>query len=160
MPEHFQICFQTAEKSDIINSNCFIIMKKNLFLGAVLIAAIGLAKAQTDVTSTYLQNPGFELSAEGTNFNHTGATDVSGGLYGWTLGSKDVEFHDIQVCDNTYSASGFGTQVASAEGNYYFFNRKGWATITWSLSTTASELPAGKYFFTVDYLQVILFRLT
>ncbi len=151
MPEHFQICFQTAEKSDIINSNCFIIMKKNLFLGAVLIAAIGLAKAQTDVTSTYLQNPGFELSAKGTNFNHTGATDVSGGLYGWTLGSKDVEFHDIQVCDNTYSASGFGTQVAPAEGNYYFFNRKGWATITWSLSTTASELPAGKYFFTVDY---------
>lgn len=148
MPEHFQICFQTAEKSDIINSNCFIIMKKNLFLGAVLIAAIGLAKAQTDVTSTYLQNPGFELSAEGTNFNHTGKLDVKSGLYGWTIGNTSLS--NIEVCDNTGSSSGFGTTVTPAEGSYYFFNRQGWGNANGSLSTKAT-LPAGKYFLSVDY---------
>lgn len=151
MPEHFQICFQTAEKSDIINSNCFIIMKKNLFLGAVLIAAIGLAKAQTDVTSTYLQNPGFELSAEGTDFSHKGYQEITS-LYGWNLDYQAGGTQNIQICDNSNNSSGFGTSVEPSEGKYYYYNRKGWANVTWSLSAvTTSTLPAGKYYFSIDY---------
>ncbi len=55
----------------------------------------GTAMAQTDVTSTYIANPSFELSAPGTaltasvltSYSSGGAVtgDPKTGIYGWTV---------------------------------------------------------------------------
>ncbi len=126
--------------------------KKNyLFLLLTSIILPFSVWGQTDVTDTYLVNASFEYSADGTEFG-SGANDVSGGLYGWTVPDNLSGNYNIQVCDNTNNASGFGSTVAPAEGNHYFFNRQGWTNTTDTLSqTTPATLPAGKYFLTVNY---------
>ncbi|MGC3976882.1 MAG: hypothetical protein QM751_00725 [Paludibacteraceae bacterium] len=102
-----------------------------LYLVLILMSAVNI-KAQTDVTATYLTNPSFENSAAGTTFG-TGAIDVSGGLYGWTVPSLGTT-SNVQVCDNTANASVFGSAVTPSNGTHYYFNRKGWADLSVSLS--------------------------
>lgn len=128
-------------------------MKKKLLLLKVAIALcvnVSFLQAQTDVTNTYLVNPSFEYSANGVNF--TGKTDVSTGLYGWVVPDMGTTFRDIQVCNNTDNASAFGKLVTPSDGNFYYFNRKGWTSGTYALTQTSTvTLPVGKYFLSVDY---------
>ncbi len=110
-------------------------------------------KAQTDVTSTYITNPSFELSAEGTT---TSAQSLSSGgsYYGWTLPSLGSSYVNISIGDGTTcTGNAFGVPTATA-GSYYYFARRGWNSSTSSdatLSTTLASLPVGQYTLTMDY---------
>ncbi|MCR5132084.1 MAG: Ig-like domain-containing protein [Prevotella sp.] len=131
-------------------------MKKHLrFLLAFLALFIGsgIANAQEDVTSTYITNPSFELSAEGTTTSAQALTS-GGSYYGWTLPSLGSSYINISIGDaTTCNGNAFGVPTATA-GSYYYFARRGWNSSSSSdatLSTTMSSLPVGQYVLTMDY---------
>ena len=131
-------------------------MKRKLLFAMVALLCSVVSWAQTDVTSTYIANPSFELSAAGTSrtTRYAATGTVTDAIYGWTLaqGNPDNGYEDVQVNDNSTSGAGFGTTVTPANGTYYFFNRRGWAQVTNSLKATSlSNLSAGTYFLSVKY---------
>ncbi len=125
---------------------------KNLFAAALLLCS-GTAMAQTDVTSTYLTNPSFELSAEETTTSAQALTS-GGSYYGWTLPALGTSFVNISIgSSSACNGNAFGIPTAT-EGSYYYFARRGWNSSTSSdatLSTTMSSLPTGQYVLTMDY---------
>ena len=127
--------------------------KVKLWLLTLLMAVGGVesVKAQTDVTSL-LVNPSFEYSAEGVAYTAETKLSSGGNIYGWTLPDLGSSLYDIQVTPKSSASTGDNTfgQALPSNGNYYFYNRKGWSTVATSLTQTAT-LPAGKYFITVDY---------
>lgn len=126
-------------------------LKRYLVL-ALLATATGSSWAQTDVTNTYLINPSFELKAEGTASTAAdlGSNKNASDYYGWTTPKLGTSYCNVSIGNST-TCNGQGLGIPSAsDGDFYFFNRKGWATQAGELSQTAT-LPAGKYFVTVDY---------
>lgn len=118
-------------------------------LALALTAMSTSAFAQEDVTSKYLVNPSFEFSAEGVAST---AKDLNGSseYYGWTLPTLGASYSNKSIGNSTAcNGNGFGITSAS-DGDFYFYNRQGWGTTGTSLSQTAN-LPAGKYYITVDY---------
>ena len=129
-------------------------MKKSYFFlaSALLLASAGLS-AQTDVTSTYLTNPSFELSAAGTTTSAQALTN-GGSYYGWTLPSLGTSFVNISIGDaSACNGQAFGIPTAT-EGSFYYYCRRGWNSSTSAdatLSTTLANLPVGHYTLTMDY---------
>lgn len=128
-------------------------MKKLNKLCAILFAVLGVTtlKAQTDVTSTYLTNPSFEYSAEGTKYS-VDTKELANGeaIYGWTGATISNSNKNIQVT-KTAPNTAFGTTNAS-DGDYYYFIRQGWEDKTSSI-TQSVNLPVGRYYLSVDYKQ-------
>lgn len=127
---------------------------KKLFTSLLALAfALGVI-AQTDVTSTYLTNPSFELGTDGT------AASTGKGFYtpyGWksdfpTSGTHNFEIASASSTTNT-SSSGFGVGTTPADGTYFFLGRHSWSTsLTANLSQeTSTELPAGTYVISASY---------
>lgn len=126
---------------------------KLLFTTAVLLLAGGISvSAQTDVTSTYITNPSFELGKSGTPAAsaESGAFDAP---YGWTtenLPTSGTQNFGIFKNDGK-TPSSFGKSVDPADGTYYYLGRKSWSgslAVTFSQSPT---LPAGTYALDVAY---------
>ena len=113
--------------------------------------------AQTDVTSDYLLNPSFELSAKDTQLaapvkKENGNVDI----YGWTLtGVKNSTANSEIVNKDTDNSSNYGTKVYPADGKYYLFARNGWAQDS-QIKLTSDEisLPKGYYKLSVKYKQL------
>ena len=108
------------------------------------------AQGYVDVTSAALLNPSFELSAAGTTRTAT-ASDVTE-VYGWTIPTSTT---NNAVGDATTEGIGFTNVTAGgvkpSDGNYFFWNRKGWSNLSGSLSTTTNALEAGTYYVVFDY---------
>lgn len=125
---------------------------KLLFASLALVLGSGATWGQTDVTSTYLTNPSFELGKDGTAAAsaESGAFDAP---YGWTtenLPSSGTQNFGIFQNDGK-TPSNFGKSVAPADGSYYYLGRKSWSG---SLAVTFSQtpnLPAGTYALDVAY---------
>ncbi len=128
--------------------------KKLLGVIAMSMAVMGAqnVKAQTDVTSQYLQNPSFEtLKAADGSKDVAVKTKLTDGLLGWTL----VETTDYQVESyDSGSSTGFpgNGKIQPTDGTYYYFNRQGWGDKSGEIKTTTSkELEPGYYYVVFDY---------
>lgn len=119
---------------------------KKLLACAAIALGCGSVWAQTDVTNL-LKNPSFEAYGEAKTLpNATGET-----IAGWTLPNLGNDYTNVSIGDAlACNGQGCGIPAAASDGNLYFFNRKGWGTQAAELSQTVN-LPAGKYFITVDY---------
>ncbi len=117
---------------------------KLLMFIATLVASAGSigVQAQTDVTSLYLVNASFE---------DEGAKVTPASVTGWTLptgmGNLNIEKTSVFV---TGSSSTFGIS-SSSDGDYYFYNRKGWGNLVGTLSQVSKSMPAGTYYLCFDY---------
>lgn len=133
-------------------------MKKLKLLLAFCALLIGWSNASaqiTDVTSTYITNPSFDLGTDGTP-KSTGKSFVA--PYSWTptdMPSSGTHNFSILSASETSdtSPSGFGTTVAPSNGDYYYFARHSWASSLTTILTQTSKaaLPVGKYLLTIDY---------
>ena len=143
-------------------------MKRKLQLSLLGVVSLftGTAMAQTDVTSTYIANPSFELSAPGTaltasvktsyNSGGTATGDPKKGIYGWTVSYSQAapSYVNLDVLDAaTANESQFGSPVVPANGTYSLFYRHGWAggTIDTFKTTSLSALVEGRYSMTIAY---------
>lgn len=114
-------------------------MKKLNKLFATLFAVLGVQtlSAQTDVTSQYLTNAGFE----------------DGTTNGWTVSISDTPYKNTDVKKSSDAGYNFGSSNPS-EGTYYLATRRGWNGTNGKSSIEISqtvELPAGKYLISCDY---------
>lgn len=128
---------------------------KLLMMTVCALMGAGQTWAQwTDVTSTYIANPSFELGTTGTPAASakSGAFDAP---YSWTATDMPTSgthnFGNFKNDGNT--PSNFGTTVTPSDGTYYYLARHSWATkLTTKLTQTSqSELPSGYYYLTIDY---------
>ena len=109
------------------------------------------------MTSDYLLNPSFELSAKDTPLaepvkKENGNVDI----YGWTLtGAKNSTANSEIVNKDIDNSSNYGTKVDPADGKYYLFARNGWAQNS-QIKLTSDEisLPKGYYKLSVKYKQL------
>ena len=109
------------------------------------------------MTSDYLLNPSFELSAKDTPLaepvkKENGNVDI----YGWTLtGVKNSTANSEIVNNDIDNSSNYGTKVDPADGKYYLFARNGWAQNS-QIKLTSDEisLPKGYYKLSVKYKQL------
>lgn len=129
-------------------------MKKlKLLLAACALFGVSAAWAQTDVTSTYLQNPSFEYSEAGTA-STAQALSSGGTYYGWNLPNLVGSYVNISIGNNTTcNGQAFGIPNAK-NGSFYYFNRRGWnnsSSADGTLSTTMTSVPVGHYEVTVWY---------
>lgn len=123
-------------------------MKKLNKFCAILFAMLGVStlSAQTDVTSTYLTNAGFE--ADG----HQTGTKVP---TGWTLGTTSGGYTSYRPISDTSTPNGSlpisdGVTNGASEGSCYLYVRTNWGASTCELTQTTQTLPAGKYKLMVD----------
>ncbi len=128
---------------------------KLLFAVLALLGGANSASAQiTDVTSTYLVNPSFEtLKASDGTTDVTVKTKLESGLYGWSIDNSAMSDYQVES-EASKSSSGFvnGGSITPTEGTYYYFNRKGWANLSTTLSTTTkAEVEPGTYYVVFDY---------
>lgn len=118
---------------------------RHIIFTLLALAAI-TAQAQTDVTATYLTNPSFESSTE-TDTKLTSTT-------GWTIPTRDGTYWNVAIGGLTNTGSPFG-EATAPDGSHYLFTRLGWVSnqnFAWNFSAATSQLPAGKYRATIDFL--------
>lgn len=131
-------------------------MKRKLLLAALCVVGamggVNSLHAQTDVTSTYLTNPSFETDGS-KEWNPSNNSTIS--ITGWTvnLGNPGGTYDNTGIYDSSHdSSAGFGKRVTPADGTYYFFNRRGWGTVTNTLTTTSKiAVPIGNYVVSAKY---------
>lgn len=134
-------------------------MKHYKLMMASLLLAIGggSAVAQTDVTSDYLLNPSFELSAKDTPLDApVKKADGNVDIYGWTLTGVNNSTANSEIVNKDIdNSSNYGTKVDPADGKYYLFARNGWAQNS-QIKLTSDEisLPKGYYKLSVKYKQL------
>ena len=134
-------------------------MKHYKLMMASLLLAIGggSAVAQTDVTSDYLLNPSFELSAKDTPLAApVKKADGNVDIYGWTLTGVNTSTANSEIVNKDIdNSSNYGTKVDPADGKYYLFARNGWAQNS-QIKLTSDEisLPKGDYKLSVKYKQL------
>ena len=123
-------------------------MKKLNKLFAILFAVLGVGSlsAQTDVTSTYLTNAGFE-----TDGHQTGTKVPTG----WTLGTTSGGYTSYRPISDTSTPNGSlpisnGVTAGASEGSCYLYMRTNWGASVCELTQTTQVLPAGKYKLMVD----------
>lgn len=134
-------------------------MKKKYITSLLSLAFLatggGSALAQTDVTSTYLNNPSFELGTDGTP-KSTGKGFFS--PYQWTTnvpttGTKNFGIYSANETSDTHPGA-FGVTITPNDGDYYFFGRESWSgsfdIVTLSQDSKTS-LPVGKYLMSISY---------
>ena len=109
------------------------------------------------MTSDYLLNPSFELSAKDTPLAApVKKADGNVDIYGWTLtGVRNSTANSEIVNKDIDNSSNYGTKVAPADGKYYLFARNGWAQDS-QIKLTSDEisLPKGYYKLSVKYKQL------
>lgn len=128
----------------------------SLLTMAILATGGGNLQAQTDVTSSYLENPSFELGTDGTA-GSTGKGYYS--PYQWTAtnlptsGTKNFGIYSANETSDTHPGA-FGVTITPDDGDYYFFGRESWNgsfdVVTLSQESKTS-LPAGKYLMSISY---------
>ena len=109
------------------------------------------------MTSDYLLNPSFELSAKDTPLaapvkKENGNVDI----YGWTLTGVNTSTANSEIVNKDIdNSSNYGTKVAPADGKYYLFARNGWLKNS-QIKLTSDEisLPKGYYKLSVKYKQL------
>ena len=109
------------------------------------------------MTSDYLLNPSFELSAKDTPLaapvkKENGNVDI----YGWTLTGVNTSTANSEIVNKDIdNSSNYGTKVAPADGKYYLFARNGWLKDS-QIKLTSDEisLPKGYYKLSVKYKQL------
>ena len=128
---------------------------KLLMMTVCALMGAGQTWAQwTDVTSTYIANPSFELGTTGTPAAsaESGAFDAP---YCWTPTDMPTSgTHNFGNFKNDgKTPSNFGKAVSPSDGTYYYLARHSWAsTLTTKLTQTSkADLPAGYYYLTIDY---------
>ena len=123
--------------------------RKLLFAALVATSALGM-RAQTDVTSTYLTNPGFETD---------GSKDATTTPTGWTLASSSGGYTSYRPINATSTPNGSksvsnGSATGAAEGSCYLYLRTNWGSGVIDLTqTTSTTLPVGHYVLKADILQ-------
>jgi hypothetical protein len=131
---------------------------KRLIVASVALAALSPGVWADDVTDTYLVNPSFEiLKAKDGTTDVSLTSNLTNGLYGWEVDDwSGIDYSTWKV--ESYaggSSSGFGSPITPSNGTYYYFNRRGWlqGSVTTSKlkTTTTVAVPAGRYYFVVDY---------
>ena len=119
-----------------------------LLFGSLLALHVG-AQGFSDITSQALVNPSFELIAEDEVYANPIAKTVTE-VYGWTIPTPQEQ----SIADATSTEVGFTNNeggVVPSDGNFFFWNRKGWGSASGELSTTTNTLDAGKYYVVFDY---------
>lgn len=126
---------------------------KQTATAALCLLALGCSglKAQTDVTTDYLENPSFEAdsgkcTAQSTNKVTNSADGLRGwdiSPAGWTTATPGVS---LLLSADCFTDNNFG-KTAPADGRFAFYQRYGWGEgISSSLrQTTRENLPAGDY---------------
>ena len=127
-------------------------MKKQVLSALALCTCLGVAQAQTDVTSQYLVNPSFEIlkAADGTT-DVPVKTELTNGLQGWKINNETMPEIDSEASG---ANSWFGTVLKPSDGTYFYLNGKNWMYGEYQsqLETTTSQaLPAGNYYIAIDY---------
>ena len=123
-------------------------MNKLNKLFAILFAVLGVStlSAQTDVTSTYLTNAGFE-----TDGHQTGTKVPTG----WSLGTTSGGYTSYRPISDTSTPNGAlpisdGVTSGASEGSCYLYMRTNWGASVCELTQTTQTLPIGKYKLVVD----------
>ena len=120
-----------------------------LFVASAFAVNVG-AQGFKDITSEALENPSFELSAEGVNYESTVVKNLTS-LYGWEIPTPQEQ----SIANATSTEIGFTNNgkggVKPSDGNFFFWCRKGWGNANGSLTTTTAELEAGTYYVEFDY---------
>lgn len=123
--------------------------KKLLLLSAFLLGTATIhAQTLTDVTSSYLQNAGFE-SDEAASSLESGTNDATS----WTMANTNSSVSNTQygVANSSTTIQGIGSTFTASEGNNYFYIRCNWQSgNTFTLSQDV-KLPAGEYRISVKY---------
>lgn len=126
---------------------------KSLLLAGALCAAAS-AWAQTDVTATYLANPSFEtdaaacVSSAAVNNSADGLRGYKVAPSGWTMSSTTGT--DLLITVDCFTDNNFG-KTAIADGDYAFYQRVGWTSLSTSLSQT-TETPVAKGDYELTFL--------
>lgn len=132
-------------------------LKRRLLVTALsVVAAISghhTLMAQTDVTSTFINNPSFENEdvSSLTQVGTKGGDDAS--YRGWTLEQPAGWTVSNPISGQlkeaeAYTDNGFGTVGTMADGKYCYYLRQGWNTGSSKIAQTITgELPAGEYTF-------------
>lgn len=117
-------------------------------LCAIAIALLGATSltAQTDVTSTYLTNAGFE-----TDGHQTGTKVPTG----WNVGTTSGGYTSYRPISDTATPNGSyqignGVTTGASEGTCYLYIRTNWGASVCEITQTTSTLPKGKYILTAD----------
>lgn len=135
-------------------------MKLKHFLTlASLVIGGGSLWAQTDVTSTYLLNPSFELSAAETALatNVTASDAGALSIYGWTETLGNTDYNNREIINNSTKGSNSNHSAAfnAAAGNYHFFMRRSWNNnnaLNFTYTSNSSTYAAGYYTVTYSYI--------
>lgn len=117
-------------------------------LCAIAFALLGATSlsAQTDVTSTYLTNAGFE-----TDGHQTGTKVPTG----WNVGTTSGGYTSYRPISDTATPNGSyqignGVTTGASEGTCYLYLRTNWGASVCEITQTTSTLPKGKYILTAD----------
>lgn len=117
-------------------------------LCAIAFALLGATSlsAQTDVTSTYLTNAGFE-----TDGHQTGTKVPTG----WNVGTTSGGYTSYRPISDTATPNGSyqignGVTTGASEGTCYLYMRTNWGASVCEITQTTSTLPKGKYILTAD----------
>ena len=124
-------------------------MKKlKLILLACALLGAGTSWAQTDVTATYITNPGFEADEAASSLS-----SAQNNPTGWTLTSSSGTGNTQWGTANASTTiQGYATSFSPSAGSNYFYLRCNWQNgTTLSLAQTTSEqLTAGLYLISFD----------
>lgn len=112
-----------------------------------------MASAQTDVTSTYVNNPSFEddniTSLQAVNNSADGLRGYTlTNPTGWTVTGTSVT--ELLVTAECYTDNNFGKVTTLADGNKAYYLRMGWSTGSTTVGQTLKQLPKGKYKLSAD----------
>lgn len=121
------------------------IYNKLCAIAIALLEATSLT-AQTDVTSTYLTNAGFETDGHQTD------TYVP---TGWNVGTTSGGYTSYRPISDTATPNGNyqignGVTTGASEGTCYLYLRTNWGASVCEITQTTSTLPKGKYILTAD----------
>ena len=134
-------------------------MKRKLLLAVLcVVGALGM-RAQTDVTSSLLNNPSFELSAPNTPLTSVQkASNNALTIYGWNQNLNGIsDYNNTEIVDNSTkgSNSNHSNAIAAAEGSYHLFFRRSWnksSTADILFTSNTAEYSPGSYTITYSYI--------
>lgn len=124
--------------------------RKLLSMALCALGALGTLRAQmTDVTATYINNPGFETDDAAVDL--TGASTQNTPT-GWTISPSSLSTTQWGTANSSTTIQGNSTSQAPSNGDKYFYFRDNWQNGT-NISVSQNskvEVPAGIYVIHVD----------
>ena len=129
----------------ITNFNNYFMKKLKVFIAALsLLGGVNLANAQTDVTSQYITNPGFE----GESQQFLKINDDGRGVqkpYGWSVEWTQANSSDHNGMTYVGSMNQDGQNWTAYGDDKAYFTRMRWQNATLNLRQTMSNLRPGSY---------------